>query len=147
MSKYCPWIKYQFRYTSDFKIHWNLSLCTFWFISIDFFDYKKLGFRRCNETFAKEQPIGFNLEQVRKNCDDIEWCTMIYQPLCTDTTDAPQEMLMCSSEVPPLDEDNRESCLWVKSKFKILIFELINNWTILKALKLIHLDSYIKISF
>ena len=96
---------------------------------------------RCNETYGTEAPIGDTLLQIRKTCDDLPWCTMIYQPNCntmipeedettttpTVTTEAPQAMHMCSSEAPTFHEDNWFSCVWEKSKSRILIFGLMNN--------------------
>ena len=100
---------------------------------IELFGYKKVGFTRCNETVGTEAPIGDTLLQIRKSCDDLPWCTMIYQPNCntripeldettttaSGTTEASDSMYMCRIDAPTLYEDNWFSCLWEKGKFKI----------------------------
>ena len=108
--------------------HWNYYLCTFQIIFIELFGYKKVGFTRCNETFCTEAHIGDTLQQIRKGCDDNSWCTMIYQSHCKlDGTTTKTSVFMCSVEAPTLHENNWESCLWEKGKFKILMFGLIND--------------------
>ena len=84
-----------------------------------------------------ERPLKESLQQVRKVCDDLKWCRMIYQPNCntmpkedgtsTGTTKAPQPMYLCGGLVPPADDSSWFSCLWEKSKFKIMTFGIMKN--------------------
>ena len=86
-------------------------------------------FTRANNTFCRHAPLGVTLQYIRKRCDDIAWCTMIYQHDCKldGTTNTSATVYMCSVEAPTLYEDNRESCLWEKGKLKILMVGLIND--------------------